>query len=40
MCLIEPGLRSATIKAATDAECLSTSYEEFIAEIERKPSNS
>jgi CRP/FNR family transcriptional regulator, cyclic AMP receptor protein len=37
MCLIEPGLRSATIRAATDAECLSTSYEEFIAEIEHNP---
>ncbi len=37
MCLIEPGPRSATVKAATDVECLATSYEEFIAAIEDHP---
>jgi CRP/FNR family transcriptional regulator, cyclic AMP receptor protein len=37
MCLIEPGPRSATIKAATDVECLAASYEEFIAAIEDNP---
>jgi len=34
MCLIDPGPRSATVKAATDVECLATSYEEFIKVIE------
>ena len=38
MCLIEPGPRSATIKAATDVECLAACYEEFIAAIEENPS--
>ena len=37
MCLIEPGPRSATVRAATDVECLSTSYEEFISAIEDHP---
>src|SRR5271157_2160259 len=37
MSLIEPGPRSATIKAVTDTECLATSYEEFIAAIEESP---
>ncbi len=37
MCLIEPGPRSATVKAATDVECLATSYEEFISAIEDHP---
>ncbi len=37
MCLIEPGPRSATVKAVTDVECLATSYEEFIAAIEDHP---
>jgi CRP/FNR family transcriptional regulator, cyclic AMP receptor protein len=37
MCLIEPGPRSATVRAATDTECLATSYEEFIAAIEENP---
>jgi CRP/FNR family transcriptional regulator, cyclic AMP receptor protein len=37
MCLIEPGPRSATIRAATDTECLAASYEEFIAAIEENP---
>ena len=37
MCLIEPGPRSATIRATTDVECLATSYEDFIATIEDNP---
>ena len=37
MSLIEPGPRSATVKAATDVECLATSYAEFIAAIEDRP---
>jgi CRP/FNR family transcriptional regulator, cyclic AMP receptor protein len=37
MCLIEPGPRSATIRAVTDTECLAASYEEFIAAIEENP---
>jgi CRP/FNR family transcriptional regulator, cyclic AMP receptor protein len=37
MCLIEPGPRSATVRASTDAECLAASYEEFIAAIEENP---
>ena len=37
MVLIEPGPRSATVTAATDVECLATSYEEFIASIEDHP---
>jgi CRP-like cAMP-binding protein len=37
MCLIEPSPRSATIIAAIDADCLATSYAEFIATIEENP---
>jgi CRP/FNR family transcriptional regulator, cyclic AMP receptor protein len=37
MCLIEPGPRSATVRAATDAECLAASYAEFVAAIEENP---
>ena len=37
MCLIEPGPRSATVTAATDVECLATSYDEFISAIEDQP---
>jgi CRP-like cAMP-binding protein len=37
MCLIEPGPRSATVRAANDVECLATSYEEFISAIEDNP---
>ncbi len=37
MCLIEPGPRSATVKAATDVECLAMSYKEFIEAIEVHP---
>jgi CRP-like cAMP-binding protein len=37
MSLIEPGPRSATITAASDVECLATSYQDFIASIEDNP---
>ena len=37
MCLIDPGPRSATVKALTDVECLAASYEEFIDAIETYP---
>ena len=37
MSLIEPGPRSATVKALTDVECLATSYEEFVDAIEAHP---
>lgn len=37
MSLIEPGPRSATVRALTDTECLATSYEEFISAIEENP---
>ena len=37
MCLIEPGPRSATVKAVTDAECVAMSYDEFIPSMENDP---
>ncbi len=37
MSLIEPGPRSATVRATTDVECLATSYEEFIEAIDDHP---
>jgi CRP-like cAMP-binding protein len=37
MCLIEPGPRSATIKASSETECIETSYEEFIAALQENP---
>jgi CRP-like cAMP-binding protein len=37
MCLIEPGARSATIKAMSDTECVETSYEEFVAALQEDP---
>jgi CRP-like cAMP-binding protein len=37
MSLIEPGPRSATVKALTDVECLAASYQEFIDAIEERP---
>jgi CRP-like cAMP-binding protein len=37
MSLIEPGPRSATVKAATDTECVATNYEEFIASLQENP---
>ncbi len=37
MSLIEPGPRSATVKAVSDVECLAASYAEFIDAIESHP---
>jgi serine/threonine-protein kinase len=37
MCLIEPGPRSATVRALTDTACRVTSYEEFMASIQEDP---
>ena len=37
MSLIEPGPRSATVKALTDVECLTASYEEFLEAIQDHP---
>jgi len=37
MSLIEPGPRSATVRAVTDTECAATSYDEFIASIQESP---
>lgn len=37
MCLIEPGQRSATVKAVTDTACVVTSYDEFMASIQEHP---
>jgi len=37
MCLIDPGPRSATVKAVGDVECLAATYEEFIEAIEDHP---
>src|SRR4249920_1066150 len=37
MSLIEPGPRSATVKAVTDTECIVTTYDEFIASIQANP---
>lgn len=37
MSLLEPGPRSATIKAVTDTECAVTSYDDFMASIQDNP---
>jgi CRP-like cAMP-binding protein len=37
MALIEPGPRSATVKATTSTECQATSYDEFVASIQTDP---
>lgn len=37
MSLIEPGKRTATVKAVADTECIETSYEEFVARIQENP---
>jgi CRP-like cAMP-binding protein len=37
MCLIEPGPRSATVRALTDTECRAASAEEFIEMIKDQP---
>lgn len=40
MSLIEPGPRSATVKAVTNAECIATSYDEFVPSIQHDPQRS
>ena len=37
MCLLEPGLRSATVKAVSNAECIVISYDEFIPSMHKDP---
>jgi CRP/FNR family cyclic AMP-dependent transcriptional regulator len=37
MSLIEPGPRSATVKAIGDTECIVTNYDEFIASMRDEP---
>ncbi len=37
MCLVEPGPRSATVKAVTDVECVAISYGEFIPSFQNDP---
>jgi CRP-like cAMP-binding protein len=37
MSLIDPGPRSATVRAVTPTECLVTTYEEFISSAEADP---
>jgi alkyl hydroperoxide reductase subunit AhpC/uncharacterized protein (DUF924 family) len=37
MSLIDPGPRSATVKAVTDTECIVTTYDEFIASTQANP---
>ena len=40
MCLIEPGTRSATVKAVTNAGCVAISYDEFIPSMQSNPQRS
>ena len=40
MCLIEPSPRSATVRAVTDAECVVTSYDQFIPSMHDGPERS
>ena len=37
MSLIDPGPRSATVRAVTDTECIMTNYEEFSDSIQTRP---
>ena len=37
MCLIEPGRRSASVKAITDTECIVTAYDEFLPAMHKDP---
>jgi CRP-like cAMP-binding protein len=37
MSLLEPGPRSATVRAITETECIVTSYDEFIGSIQDNP---
>lgn len=39
MCLLEPGPRSATVRALADVECVVVSYSEFINDLETNPSH-
>lgn len=39
MCLLEPGPRSATVRALADLECVVISYSEFINDLETNPSH-
>ena len=40
MSLIDPGPRSATVRALTATECLVTGYEEFVATAQANPQQS
>jgi CRP/FNR family transcriptional regulator, cyclic AMP receptor protein len=40
MSLIEPGPRSATVRAVTDTECEVASYDDFMASIQESPEQS
>jgi CRP-like cAMP-binding protein len=37
MSLLDPGPRSATVRALGNTECIATSYDEFIASIQEEP---
>jgi CRP-like cAMP-binding protein len=37
MSILEPGPRSATVKALTDTDCVMTSYDDFMASIGESP---
>jgi CRP/FNR family cyclic AMP-dependent transcriptional regulator len=37
MSLIEPGPRSATVRAVSDVECAATSYDDFMASMRENP---
>jgi CRP-like cAMP-binding protein len=37
MSLIEPGPRSATVRAVTDTECIVTNYDEFMTSLQDNP---
>ena len=37
MSLIEPGPRSATVRALTDTECIVTNYDEFVTSLQNNP---
>jgi alkyl hydroperoxide reductase subunit AhpC/uncharacterized protein (DUF924 family)/CRP-like cAMP-binding protein len=37
MCLIEPGARSAGVKALTDTECIETSYQDLLPTLQKEP---
>ena len=37
LCLIEPGPRSATVKAVTNVECVAIAYDDFIPLMQNEP---